>query len=251
MTFVVTEACIKCKYTDCVEVCPVDCFHEGPNMLVIDPEECIDCTLCEPECPVEAIVSEDDVPAGQEQLTKLNAELSKNWPVITGQFLDSSAFSFVSCSCPAGTSSSETIASTGHSGSHSVQSMHSSGSITSMFGPSWKQSTGHTSTQSVYLHLIQASVTTKVIAYTRSVDSKVRNFATKRWQGPRPGDLVARPGGAQICSSATRSTSPSRAGVSTIWQLSRLVASRSSTHSSIPLSCESGGGSFAAQAGST
>ena len=69
MTFVVTENCIKCKYTDCVEVCPVDCFHEGPNMLVIDPEECIDCTLCEPECPVEAIVSEDDVPAGQEQFT--------------------------------------------------------------------------------------------------------------------------------------------------------------------------------------
>jgi len=83
MTFVVTEACIKCKYTDCVEVCPVDCFHEGPNMLVIDPEECIDCTLCEPECPVEAIVSEDDVPAGQEQFLKLNAELSKGWPVIT------------------------------------------------------------------------------------------------------------------------------------------------------------------------
>ena len=83
MTFVVTEACIKCKYTDCVEVCPVDCFHEGPNMLVIDPEECIDCTLCEPECPVDAICSEDDVPAGQEQFTKLNAELSKGWPVIT------------------------------------------------------------------------------------------------------------------------------------------------------------------------
>ena len=83
MTFVVTEACIKCKYTDCVEVCPVDCFHEGPNMLVIDPEECIDCTLCEPECPVDAIVSEDDVPAGQEQFLKLNAELSKGWPVIT------------------------------------------------------------------------------------------------------------------------------------------------------------------------
>jgi ferredoxin len=59
MTFVVTESCIKCKLTDCVEVCPVDCFHEGPNMLVIDPEECIDCTLCEPECPVEAIYSED------------------------------------------------------------------------------------------------------------------------------------------------------------------------------------------------
>ena len=83
MTFVVTEACIKCKYTDCVEVCPVDCFHEGPNMLTIDPEECIDCTLCEPECPVDAIVAEDDVPAGQEQFLKLNAELSKSWPVIT------------------------------------------------------------------------------------------------------------------------------------------------------------------------
>ena len=82
MTFVVIDSCIKCKYTDCVEVCPVDCFHEGPNMLVIDPEECIDCTLCEPECPVEAIVSEDDVPEGQEQYLELNAELSKAWPVI-------------------------------------------------------------------------------------------------------------------------------------------------------------------------
>ena len=61
MTFVVTENCIKCKYMDCVEVCPVDCFHEGPNMLVIDPEECIDCTLCEPECPIEAILPEDDL----------------------------------------------------------------------------------------------------------------------------------------------------------------------------------------------
>jgi len=61
MTFVVVENCIKCKYTDCVEVCPVDCFHEGPNMLVIDPDECIDCTLCEPECPAEAIKSEDDL----------------------------------------------------------------------------------------------------------------------------------------------------------------------------------------------
>jgi len=59
MTFVVVENCIKCKYTDCVEVCPVDCFHEGPNILVIDPEECIDCTLCEPECPAEAIFAED------------------------------------------------------------------------------------------------------------------------------------------------------------------------------------------------
>jgi ferredoxin len=83
MTFVVTENCIKCKYTDCVEVCPVDCFHEGPNFLVIDPEECIDCTLCEPECPVDAIVSEDDLPEDQQQFLGLNAELAKEWPVIT------------------------------------------------------------------------------------------------------------------------------------------------------------------------
>jgi len=83
MTFVVTEACIKCKLTDCVEVCPVDCFHEGPNFLVIDPDECIDCTLCEPECPVEAIYSEDELPAGQEQFLEINAELSRDWPVIT------------------------------------------------------------------------------------------------------------------------------------------------------------------------
>lgn len=82
MTFVVTENCIKCKYTDCVEVCPVDCFHEGPNMLVIDPDECIDCTLCEPECPVNAIFSEDDVPSDQAQFLELNAELSKEWPVL-------------------------------------------------------------------------------------------------------------------------------------------------------------------------
>ena len=83
MTFVVTENCIKCKYTDCVEVCPVDCFHEGPNFLVIDPDECIDCTLCEPECPAEAIFAEDDVPEGMENFTELNAELAKRWPVIT------------------------------------------------------------------------------------------------------------------------------------------------------------------------
>ena len=82
MTFVVTESCIKCKYTDCVEVCPVDCFHEGPNFLVIDPEECIDCTLCEPECPVEAIFPEEDLPEGQEKFIELNAELSLTWPVI-------------------------------------------------------------------------------------------------------------------------------------------------------------------------
>lgn len=83
MTFVVTESCIKCKYTDCVEVCPVDCFHEGPNILVIDPDECIDCTLCEPECPVEAIYSEDELPPDQEHFLELNAELSRDWPVIT------------------------------------------------------------------------------------------------------------------------------------------------------------------------
>jgi len=83
MTFVVTESCIKCKYTDCVEVCPVDCFHEGPNMLVIDPDECIDCTLCEPECPVEAIVSEDDLPGHQRQFLELNAELAKIWPTLS------------------------------------------------------------------------------------------------------------------------------------------------------------------------
>ena len=82
MTFVVTENCITCKYTDCVEVCPVDCFHEGPNFLVIDPDECIDCTLCEPECPAHAIFSEDDLPADQEQFLALNVELAKKWPVI-------------------------------------------------------------------------------------------------------------------------------------------------------------------------
>lgn len=85
MTFVVTEQCIKCKYTDCVEVCPVDCFHEGPNFLVIDPEECIDCTLCEPECPVDAIVAEDDLKEEDKHYLELNAELSQSWPVITEQ----------------------------------------------------------------------------------------------------------------------------------------------------------------------
>ena len=83
MTYVVTESCIRCKYTDCVDVCPVDCFREGPNFLVIDPDECIDCTLCEPECPIEAIVSEDDMPEGQEHFLELNEELSREWPVIT------------------------------------------------------------------------------------------------------------------------------------------------------------------------
>jgi len=83
MTFVVTENCIKCKYTDCVEVCPVGCFHEGPNFLVIDPEECIDCTLCEPECPAKAILAEDEVPEHQKQFLEINRDLSRQWPVLT------------------------------------------------------------------------------------------------------------------------------------------------------------------------
>ena len=83
MTHVVTESCIKCKYTDCVDVCPVDCFKEGPNMLVIDPDECIDCAVCIPECPVNAIYAEEDLPADQAQFTALNAELAKAWPLIT------------------------------------------------------------------------------------------------------------------------------------------------------------------------
>ena len=83
MTFVVTESCINCKYTECVEVCPVDCFHEGPNILVIDPEECIDCAMCETECPVNAIVSEDDLPEPQLEFLALNEQLARKWPVIT------------------------------------------------------------------------------------------------------------------------------------------------------------------------
>lgn len=82
MAYVVAENCIKCKYTDCVDVCPVDCFHEGPNFLVIDPEECIDCTLCVAECPANAIFAEDDVPEDQRQFIALNAELAKQWKVI-------------------------------------------------------------------------------------------------------------------------------------------------------------------------
>ncbi|NBS27135.1 MAG: ferredoxin family protein [Gammaproteobacteria bacterium] len=83
MTFVVGENCIKCKHTDCVEVCPVDCFYEGPNMLVINPDECIDCALCEPECPVDAIYADDELPEDQQEFLKINQELSEKWEVIT------------------------------------------------------------------------------------------------------------------------------------------------------------------------
>ena len=83
MTFVVSDSCIKCKHTDCVEVCPVDCFYEGPNFLVINPDECIDCALCEPECPIDAIFSEDELPEAEAEYLELNAELCETWPNIT------------------------------------------------------------------------------------------------------------------------------------------------------------------------
>ena len=83
MTFVVGENCINCKHTDCVEVCPVDCFYEGPNFLVIHPDECIDCALCEPECPVEAIFADDELPEDQQQLIDIAAELAESWPNIS------------------------------------------------------------------------------------------------------------------------------------------------------------------------
>ena len=82
MTYVVTENCIKCKYTDCVAVCPVDCFVEGPNFLVINPDECIDCAVCVPECPANAIYSDSEIPEDQKKFIPLNAELSKVWPSI-------------------------------------------------------------------------------------------------------------------------------------------------------------------------
>jgi ferredoxin len=82
MAFVVTDNCIRCKYTDCVEVCPVDCFYEGPNFLAINPDECIDCALCEPECPTSAIFSEDELPENQEHFVELNADLANIWPNI-------------------------------------------------------------------------------------------------------------------------------------------------------------------------
>jgi len=82
MSHVVAEPCIKCKYTDCVAVCPVDCFHEGANMLVIDPEECIDCGACVDECPISAIYPEEDLPEQWKDFVELNARYAKEWPVI-------------------------------------------------------------------------------------------------------------------------------------------------------------------------
>ncbi len=83
MAFVVTDNCILCKYTDCVAVCPADAFYEGPNFLVINPDDCIDCDLCPVECPADAIYQEDEVPEEQQAFVELNAELSKHWPRIT------------------------------------------------------------------------------------------------------------------------------------------------------------------------
>jgi ferredoxin len=83
MTHVVTEVCIGCRYTDCVEVCPVDCFHQGPNFLSIDPDECIDCAKCIPECPITAIVADVDLSSDQQHMLPLNAELSQIHPVIS------------------------------------------------------------------------------------------------------------------------------------------------------------------------
>ena len=85
MTHVVTEACIRCKYTDCVDVCPVDAFREGPNFLAIDPDECIDCSVCVPECPVGAIYPEEDVPDDQQHMIDLNVELARlpTWKIIS------------------------------------------------------------------------------------------------------------------------------------------------------------------------
>lgn len=83
MPFVVAEPCVKCKYTDCVAVCPVDCFREGETMLIIDPEECIDCQACEPACPVSAIFPEDEVPEKWESYIEFNERMAAEWPILT------------------------------------------------------------------------------------------------------------------------------------------------------------------------
>ncbi|HLG20266.1 MAG TPA: ferredoxin FdxA [Bdellovibrionota bacterium] len=83
MAYVIAEPCIKCKYTDCVEVCPVDCFYEGANMLAIHPEECIDCGACEPVCPTKAIFIDEEVPDKWKEYVDINAKYSKEWPKIS------------------------------------------------------------------------------------------------------------------------------------------------------------------------
>ena len=83
MTHVVSDSCIRCRYTDCVDVCPVDCFRAGKDFLVIDPDECIDCAVCIPECPVNAIYAEEDLPENLKHFVDLNAKLAKEWPSIT------------------------------------------------------------------------------------------------------------------------------------------------------------------------
>lgn len=85
MAYVVAEPCIKCKYTDCVAVCPVNCFYEGPNFLAINPDECIDCGACVPECPSEAIFAQDDLPENWSEYTELNLKLAKKWPNISAK----------------------------------------------------------------------------------------------------------------------------------------------------------------------
>ena len=85
MAYVVADPCVKCKYTDCVAVCPVDCFYEGKNSLAINPDECIDCGACVPECPTEAIFSDGDLPEKWAEYVELNAKLAAKWPNITAK----------------------------------------------------------------------------------------------------------------------------------------------------------------------
>ena len=85
MAYVVAEPCVKCKFTDCVAVCPVDCFYEGKDFLVINPDECIDCGACEPECPVNAIFEEDDLPEKWHKYMEINERLGQSWPNIIEQ----------------------------------------------------------------------------------------------------------------------------------------------------------------------